>query len=160
EWLSYGPDTKRISTAFTSGINAYIRSLNGKRPLEFRIGGYDPGLWAPEDCLARVAGLLMTRNLAKEVDRVRDVKRFGLAKVAKYLPPDPAVPLTIPSGLDLADIDDTILRVYNQAIGPARFEEQGSNNWVADGSLTVTGKAILANDPHRPVQIPSLRKTV
>src|SRR5437773_5520526 len=28
EWLSYGPDTKLIATAFTSGINAYIRSLN------------------------------------------------------------------------------------------------------------------------------------
>src|SRR2546422_10059651 len=83
EWLSYGPDTKRIATAFTSGINAYIRSLNGKRPLEFRIGGYDPGSWEPEDCLARVAGLLMTRNLVNEVARVKDVKRFGLAGVAK-----------------------------------------------------------------------------
>jgi len=31
EWSSYGPDTRRIATAFTSGINAYIRSLNGKR---------------------------------------------------------------------------------------------------------------------------------
>ena len=160
EWLSYGPDTKRIAIAFTSGINAYIRSLNGKRPLEFKIAGYDPGLWAPEDCLARVAGLLMTRNLAKEVERVHDVKRFGLAAVAKYLPPDPVVPLKVPDGLDLADIDNTILRVYNQTIGPARFGEQGSNNWVVDGSLTTTGKPILANDPHRPVQIPSLRKTV
>ena len=45
-------------------------------------------------------------------------------------------------------------------IGQARSGEQGSNNWVVDGSLTATGKPILANDPHRPVQIPSLRKTV
>jgi penicillin amidase len=29
-----------------------------------------------------------------------------------------------------------------------------------DGTMTTTGKPILANDPHRPVQIPSLRKTV
>jgi penicillin amidase len=160
EWLSYGPDTKRIATAFTSGINAYIRSLNGKRPLEFRIGDYDPGLWAPEDCLARVAGLLMTRNLTKEVERVQDVKRFGLATVARFLPPDPVVPLEIPNGLDPADIEDAILRVYNQTIGPVRFGEQGSNNWVVDGRLSSTGKPILANDPHRPVQLPSLRKTV
>src|SRR5690348_9960789 len=93
EWQSYGPDSRRIATAFTSGINAYIRSLNGKRPVEFQIGDYDPGLWEPEDCLARVAGLLMTRNLAKEIARVADVKRFGLPTVAKYLPPDPAIPL-------------------------------------------------------------------
>src|SRR5712672_211043 len=37
EWSSYGPDTRRITAAFTSGINAYIRSLNGKRPAEFQI---------------------------------------------------------------------------------------------------------------------------
>src|SRR6266567_5122125 len=108
EWLSYGPDTQRIATSFTSGINAYIRSLDGKRPIEFQIGGYDPGLWEPEDCLARVAGLLMTRNLVKEVARVQDVKRFGLAKVAQLLPPDPPVALEMPKGLDPADIDETI----------------------------------------------------
>ena len=160
EWASYGPDTKLIATAFTSGINAYIRSLNGKRTPEFQIGDYDPGLWAPEDCLARVAGLLMTRNLTKEVARVHDLKLFGLDAMAKYLPPDPPVPLEVPKGLDPADISEGILRVYNQAIGPARFGEQGSNNWVVDGSMTTTGKPILANDPHRPVQLPSLRKTV
>jgi penicillin amidase len=38
--------------------------------------------------------------------------------------------------------------------------EQGSNNWVVDGTMTVTGHPMLANDPHRPVQLPSLRKTV
>ncbi|MGH9694113.1 MAG: penicillin acylase family protein, partial [Bryobacteraceae bacterium] len=31
EWRSYSPDAKAIATAFTSGINAYIRSLNGQR---------------------------------------------------------------------------------------------------------------------------------
>src|SRR5580704_14344866 len=42
EWQSYGPDAHRIAVAFTSGINAYIRSLNGQRPAEFQIGDYDP----------------------------------------------------------------------------------------------------------------------
>src|SRR5207249_11500392 len=135
---------------FARGSHAYVRSLNGKRSTDFQIGGCDPGLWAPEDCLARVAGLLMTRDLAREVARVNDVTRFGLAPVAKYLPPDPVAPLEIPKGLDPADINDGILRVYNQTIGPARFHEQGSNNWVADGTLTTTGNPILVHDPHRP----------
>src|SRR3978361_139703 len=30
EWKSYSPDAQEIATAFTDGINAYIRSLNGK----------------------------------------------------------------------------------------------------------------------------------
>src|SRR6478672_9289881 len=47
EWRSYSPDAKAIATAFTRGINAYIRSLNGQRPTEFRIAGFDPALWVP-----------------------------------------------------------------------------------------------------------------
>jgi penicillin amidase len=160
EWESYGPETREIAEAFTSGINAFIRSLGGKRPPEFTVAGYDPGLWKPEDCLARVAGLLMTRNLTREVSRALDVQRFGLARVQKDLPTDPPIRLEIPSGLDLGDVTNEVVRVYNDAIGAVRFAEQGSNNWVVDGSLTATGKPILANDPHRPVQLPSLRKTV
>jgi penicillin amidase len=161
EWAAYGPDTREIATAFVSGINTYIRSLNGRRPLEFRMAGYDPGLWEPEDCLARVAGLLMTRNLSREVARARDARRFGLPALEKYQPPDPFIPLEIPRGLDLADIPADLLRVYTQVTGPVSFSDsQGSNNWVVDGSMTASGKPLLANDPHRPVQIPSLRKTV
>jgi penicillin amidase len=33
----------------------------------------------------------------------------------------------------------------------------GSNNWAVAGRLTTTGKPLLANDPHRAVQLPSLR---
>ena len=32
----------------------------------------------------------------------------------------------------------------------------GSNNWVVDGTLTATGKPLLANDPHLGAQMPSL----
>src|SRR5262249_6184897 len=32
----------------------------------------------------------------------------------------------------------------------------GSNNWVVDGTLTTSGKPMLANDPHLDAQIPSL----
>lgn len=160
EWRGYGPEAKAIATAFTDGINTYIRSLEGKRPFEFRVAGYDPGLWVPEDCVARIAGLLMTRNLAREVSRAQDIRRFGLETVNKYLPPDPLIPIQVPRGLDLNDIGPDILAAHNEAIGPARFADQGSNNWVVDGTMTTTGKPILANDPHRPIQNPSLRKTV
>lgn len=159
EWGSYAQDTLAIATAFTNGINAYIRSLGGARPAEFQAAGYDPGLWTPEDCVARVAGLLMTRNLTREVSRVENVRRFGLAAVERMQPPDPAIKLEIPHGLNLDDIYTSILRVYNEVTAAPRAE-QGSNDWVVDGSMTVTGKPILANDPHRPVLIPSLRKTV
>jgi penicillin amidase len=36
----------------------------------------------------------------------------------------------------------------------------GSNNWVIDGSKTASGKPLMANDPHRTIQSPSLRYMV
>ena len=36
------------------------------------------------------------------------------------------------------------------------FEALGSNNWVVDGTLTASGKPLLANDPHLGTHIPSL----
>jgi penicillin amidase len=161
EWLAYGPDARVIVTAFTDGINTYIRGLADKLPAEFAIAGYGPGLWAPEDCLSRVAGLAMTHNLTGEVAHAQDIQRFGLESARKFIRLEPAVPLEIPRGLDLAAITNDILAAYRETVGPVRLgTEQGSNNWVVDGTMTTTGHPILANDPHRPVQLPSLRKTV
>ncbi|MBV9304347.1 MAG: penicillin acylase family protein [Acidobacteriaceae bacterium] len=161
EWNSYSPDAKQICTAFTNGINAYIRSLNGERPEEFRLAGFDPGLWTAEDVVSRVAGLQMTGNMVQEVNRAQQVARLGLATVELLSPPDPPTAFIVPHGLDLADITPAILEDYLAAVGPIRFPgQQGSNNWVIDGTMSRTGKPLLANDPHRPIQLPSLRKTV
>lgn len=42
------------------------------------------------------------------------------------------------------------------AAGPV----EGSNNWVVSGSRTASGKPLLANDPHRALELPSLRTWV
>ncbi len=177
EWAAYSPDAKQIATSFTSGINAYIDSLGGKWPVEFKAAGFAPGKWVPEDTAARIAGLLMTRNITREVQRAQDITRFGLDTVQKYMPPDPPVKIEVPRGLDLAGITADLLKDYSVAIGGVRFRPtggielaaalferpdnmQGSNNWVVSGARSETGKPLLANDPHRPINMPSLRKTV
>ncbi|HJZ75540.1 MAG TPA: penicillin acylase family protein, partial [Vicinamibacterales bacterium] len=40
-------------------------------------------------------------------------------------------------------------------MGGAGAEAIGSNNWVVDGTLTATGKPMLANDPHLGARLPS-----
>jgi penicillin amidase len=161
EWEAYGPDARAITTAFTDGINAYIGGLHGRWPREFQIAGYEPGLWTPEDCVSRIAGLTMTGNLTREVQHALDIQRMGLERAAKTIRLQPQVPLTVPQGLDLTAITSDILKAYRETVGPVRLTtEQGSNNWVVDGTMTATGRPLLANDPHRPVQLPSLRKTV
>ncbi|MGQ9671786.1 MAG: penicillin acylase family protein [Candidatus Aminicenantales bacterium] len=42
----------------------------------------------------------------------------------------------------------------------AENDALGSNNWVLSGKRTFSGYPILANDPHRQLQIPSLRSWV
>ncbi len=39
-------------------------------------------------------------------------------------------------------------------------EMEGSNNWIISGSRTASGHAMLANDPHRKIAVPSLRYMV
>src|SRR5262249_32558728 len=36
----------------------------------------------------------------------------------------------------------------------------GSNNWAVDGTLSASGKPLLASDPHRAINLPSLRYLV
>ncbi len=120
-----------------------------------------PGEWKPEDCLLRIAGLLMTRNAVQEVDRARLVAALGPERAAALLPPDPPTKLEAAPGLSLEGIDERVVRDLQAAIGAVRYDtEPGSNNWVVDGTLSATGKPILANDPHRPVVLPSLRYLV
>jgi penicillin amidase len=161
EWASYSPDTRAIVTAFVAGINAYIDSLHGRRTPEFQLAGYDPARWVPEDCLSRAASLAVTQNLQLELRRAMQVRRLGLAKVQRFFPPDPNVPLEVPHGLNLNDLAPGILGDYDAAQESAGAgDSAGSNNWVIDGKLSATGRPMLASDPHRALLVPSLRRTV
>jgi penicillin G amidase len=158
EWRSYAPDTRAVLTAFTNGINAYIRSLNGKRPPEFEVAGYDPGLWIPEDCLARHGGMSIMRNGARELTRAQEAAAYGLDDLARYQPPEPPVPLLLPRNLDIHKISYDGIRDY--LVWLTAEPLGGSNNWAVDGTRSVTGKPLLASDPHRDLALPSLRRTI
>lgn len=43
---------------------------------------------------------------------------------------------------------------------PVEHGLEGSNNWIVSGSRTASGHAMLANDPHRKIAVPSLRYMV
>ena len=98
--------------------------------------------------------------------------------------------LTIPQGLDVAAIDESVttqqgggrgggrggrgstvpelIEPYRSWLGrreatdpdAATIKEPGSNNWVVAGALSATGKPVVVNDPHREVTNPSLRYIV
>lgn len=161
EWKSYAPDAQEIVTAFIRGINDYVGQLDGKWPHEFQIAGFEPGLWKPEDCLARVPALIVTRNVRFEVQRALDAKQHGLSVITKCCPPDPPAPLTLPDGLDLNDIPDNVLAALEKVAGPVLVPaDDASNAWVVSSAKSQARAPLLASDPHRALGIPSLRKTV
>lgn len=180
EWNGYGPHAREIATAFTAGINDYIDLVQDRLPIEFQLAGYRPGKWKPEDVVGRMAGIVMVRNLTAELARAELIGAVGLEKAEQLLPLDPAKTFEWPAALDSQGITRDVLGLHKKGTEKIRFSppltkqgavrflgdgdggaaEQGSNNWVVAGSRTGSGKPILANDPHRPLGLPSLRYLV
>ena len=159
EWASYCPEARDIATAFTEGINACIDQLGDRLPIEFQILGYRPRKWRPEDVLSRMSGIVMVSNWQREVARARLIAQVGLERARLVAPTDPPRAFAPAPGLDLSLITPAILDGYMAAtqgmqVAPQKSE---SNNWVIDGTLSASGKPMLASDPHRATSLPSLR---
>ena len=169
EFATYGDDAEQIAAAFAAGINAYIDEIErgtAPLPVEFEALGYRPERWAAED-VVRIRSHGLVSNLADQVDRALVLRDFGRGAEALRKRLEPAWRYEVPEGLDLDDIPDDVLDVYDLAIAPVAFAapggaarargKQGSNNWTIAGRRTSTGRPILANDPHRTQGVPSLR---
>lgn len=168
EWLAYGSDTKRASTAFVEGVNAYVamtRTDPTLLPVEFATLGYEPAFWEPED-VARIRSHGLFYNVRDEVARARTLRDLPAGVEELRRRREPWRPVEIPEGLDLATIPDDVLAVYDLATSAPAFTPppatgplpEGSNNWVVAGSRTRSGRPLLANDPHRTTAVlPSLR---
>ncbi|MCO1580242.1 penicillin acylase family protein [Crossiella sp. SN42] len=171
EWAAYGERARGIATRFTQGINAYLDHLArtpAALPEEFRRLGYRPARWSPED-VVRIRSHGLTGNLTDEVTRARIACAAGAEtdKLRQRLQPDR--PIQSPGGLDPCLVPADVLRVFTLATQQVSFtggavvatprEEvsEGSNNWAIAPSRTGTGRAQLANDPHRAYAAPSLR---
>jgi len=171
EWLAYGSDTRQVVTAFVSGINEYVRLAcedPSRLPEEFRLMGYQPSFWSPED-VARIRSHGVYQNLASEVERALVLRDFGPEVEILRKPLEPVRDVAAPEGLDLTLIPADVLRVYELATGPVEFTDgqpprsrdlEGSNNWAISPGRTRTGRPILANDPHRAQSVPSLRYAI
>lgn len=159
EWDAYGPDTERIATQFTRGVNAYIDWVQrhpSALPPEFTRLGYAPERWRPED-VVRIRTHALVSGLDDEVTRARLACAGGLDLDPLRTRLEPGHEVKLPDGLDPC-LPEDVLDVYELATRSVSFgEPEGSNNWTVSGARTTTGRPILANDPHRAQQSPSLR---
>ena len=176
EWAAYGPGAKANTEAWVAGVNAYVAETRaGKHalPAEFAIAGNGPDLWSAQD-VVRIRSHGLTRNVSTEVARARIVCAAGLPATRLYKKLEPDWTTKIPDGLDPCDIPKDVLADYELATSGVKFSKAqaglaalevpesstGSNNWTIAPSHTATGRAILANDPHREHGAPSLRYIV
>jgi penicillin amidase len=167
EFTSYAPDAKAILEAFTAGINAYIVEAErpGGRglPVEFQIAGFKPELWHAVDCLNRMAAYSMTGNAGSELRHAQLVALVGAEKATTLFDFDPAVKLDPSPDANFSGLSPDVLKSLIGSDVRIPFDPQAlheSNNWAVSGALTVSGKPLLANDPHRVLAEPSLRYVV
>lgn len=165
EYSRYHPEGRTIFESFARGVNASIRQAlsSGKVPIEFELSGFMPSPdWTAQTVLTRMPGWTLSRNAAGEVARALQIKEMGVAKTEELRPTRPQKKIVVPEGLNLADIDAGILGLARGANSLSMGPEMptASNNWVIDGTKSVTGMPILANDPHREITNPALRYAV
>lgn len=187
EWAAYAPGARDDVAAWVAGVNAYVAEVKaGKKPLpsEFRLTDSQPEAWGVDDIL-HIRSHALVSNVTSEVARAQVVCAGGVAADLLRRKIEPVSHrLSVPKGLNPCDVTADVLKDYILGTEPVSFEAlagrktaeadaktrlaeridatsgEGSNNWTISGARTVTGRPILANDPHRPVGVPSLRYIV
>lgn len=174
EWERAAPPVRLALERYAAGVNAASAELVGrKRPLEFQVLGLTPPAWEPIDSLAvgRLLAWRLAENHQAELVRGALAAKFG-EETARFL--TGSYPKGAPAILAAPAADTTAHRSSAAAalsaarsVAPARIPEGlewlaagarrgNSNNWVLAGGRTSSGRPILANDPHLPIEFPSV----
>lgn len=163
QYAALPTDQRALLVAFADGINAAAQ--HEPLPAEYRalLTGFTP--WRPQDAL--VAGYAVTLDLADGwndvIARDRIIRTLGPRAIdAFYSLSDPhddtptigGPPATI-AALPPLDGPQPIEHMH-AALGSGRLDLIGSNEWIAGGAHTASGRALLANDPHLDSSIPGI----
>ena len=149
-----------LAGAYVAGINAAIDAAEAL-PIEFQLLRLDPEPWSPVDLLAsaKLMGFGLSTNWEMELLRAEIVRAAGPERAARleprYPPANPVV--TSPGDVYAGDGTDVAAQIaaVKESLGLG-MHATGSNNWVVSGERSVTGKPLLACDPHLTTTIPDL----
>jgi penicillin G amidase len=178
------PDVYNYSIAWIAGVNQrIIEVLEGDAalPYGFDEAGFSPRIWARDDMYAIAKLLALANSNSLERDLLATVLQRNLPQTwdafelgrpmfdVAILPPEeiPAEhrPGSQPSTLAAAPAAGAAEPLSEAAVLEAMqtlrsgFDHVGaigSNNWAIDGRHTDNGRPMIANDPHQPLQSPSL----
>lgn len=166
--------TKRLLQSYADGVNAGNAHLGWALPVEYFLTGSKPGHWSPSDSVAwmLMMALDLGGNWHKELQRLELSQFLSTKEVWEVMPP--YSPGEMVSNLDFAKMYRDI-QVFNpQPVtrqqkskklpsteltfidAPGGKDGIGSNNWALNGKLTISGKPLLANDPHLGLSAPAI----
>jgi penicillin G amidase len=160
QWARLDLPTRRILGTFSDGVNAAMR--REPLPVEFRLLGYKPQPWTPEDSLA--VGMAEVLDLIDDWDAIapRDAayRRGGLSLLRERFPlTDPCYDAPVTAGLaGMAPGDRCNRRRLNTLVSELSDARApiGSNEWAVGANLTAHKRSLLANDPHLGLGIPGV----
>jgi penicillin amidase len=176
------PDSRAILQAYSDGVNAYLAERDGASlSLEYAIlalsnPAYSVEPWSVAHSLAWAKSMAwdLGGNLDGEIDRTLLLQSLTLDQLDDLYPPYPEDhPVIVPgAGGNIAGLNQRpgrlpaaampALEELHARIGdlpgllPPGQTGLGSNNWVISGEYTASGGALLANDTHLGIQLPSI----
>jgi len=155
------PQSLKVVQAYTDGINAYLRTHRDDLPVEYRLLNITPEPWKVEHSLGIIRLMAWELNIAWHQDIVIGAiyDQVGEQKGQDIFPAYPEdKPYVIPG--TGGRIAAQLLPFLSLDEGFRRFmgmpgSHIGSNAWVVSGEHSLSGKPILANDPHLGYSQPS-----
>ena len=167
EVLAGLPQTDRtLLQSYADGVNAGLDSLQA-RPFEYFVLGAAAAPWKAEDSILVVYAMFVELNDSRAIKDVRRglAHRVLPAEVYAWMYPDGSpwdAPLTgeprgvaripPPGVFSLRDVEDDAPPADEQGRHPLN----GSNNWAVSGALTENGRALVSNDMHLSLAVPSI----
>jgi penicillin amidase len=170
--------------AYSRGVNAFFSDRKQALSPEFQILGIDPReeakagtYWEPVDSVAwsLMMALDLGGNWGNEIARLTALQTLDTEALWQLFPPYPGEapaatadlaklyqslgvfnpsPKTTAMRVPPTDPFGQEMQAWARELG--NIEGKGSNNWVVDGSRTVSGKPLLANDPHLGLSAPAI----
>jgi penicillin amidase len=156
------PAMRGIVEAYAAGVNAWLADDDQQFGLELTLikllsgGRYRPEPWQPADSLvwAKLMALGLDGNWRAELLRLRLARKIGEDGV-KFLIETPGDNRDSTLSMVSQAVKDLDLdRLYRETDNIATRKRQASNEWVLSGAHSVSGKPLLANDPHLALSFP------
>lgn len=164
------PEISAALNAYAEGVNAYIASLQyADYPLEFKLLNCKPTQFETiHTCYLLMYMSATLSGFDDDVEYTNAIHLIGREDFNLLFPlwPDdlePIIPKGTPFDFDVVPTDtsvayytEPIYGINNHELHDAEQSGVGSNNWAIAPAKTQNGNAILCNDPHLQLNLPSI----